>query len=76
MSPTERAYRPCGLCAHTTDLVDRWIPGSHDATLTPEQQVALFETMYTDAAELEQGRQLCSPCAEAVLDVAFKDRGP
>ena len=56
--------------------MDWLIDSNRHSTLTREESVALWEQTYTDDETLKAARQLCMPCAEAVLDAAERDGVP
>ncbi len=75
-SPSDRAYRLCGQCGLEASEVDTLIDNARHSGLTRDEQIRLFEEAYIDGAKLDAAGELCLPCIEAVLDVAFEDQGP
>ena len=71
-SPTTRAYRLCGACGHSEDAVDRMIDDCRHSTLDRGELFRLWEATYGDPADLQQGRELCGPCIETVLQAAAR----
>lgn len=51
--------------------IDRMIESKRKSSLTREQEIKLWESTH-DADELAAERDLCLPCAEAILDAAEK----
>ena len=75
-SALDLAYRLCDQCGLETDEVDTLIDNVRHDGLTREEHIQLFEETYINPSKLKKARDLCIPCVEAVLDMAFEDQGP
>ena len=69
-TPIESAYRVCGECGLATAEVDGLIREVRGGELGREQAIKLWVRTYDDPARLEQARELCGGCVDAVLDAA------
>ncbi len=67
----ERAHWLCAQCGLSTGDVDGMIDDCRRSKLDRAELVRVWENTYADNPDdLQQARELCGPCIEAVLDAA------
>ncbi len=70
-TPTGRAHRLCRVCGLEPDEIDRLILIMRDSPGDRATLTRLWEQTYGDDVEaLEESRELCGGCVEAILDAA------
>ena len=73
-TPLARAYRVCMRCGLQTDEVSSLVDIMRDSPLSREGLIELWERTYADPDTLDQARELCGPCVDAVLAVAESEK--
>ena len=71
MSPVDRAYGECRGCGPGDEEIDRLIG---IMTRSPRDRATLLKSFDATFEPGDTHRELCLPCAEAVLDVGGKKR--